>query len=902
MRTRSLFPLVAGCAVLALSALLAAGLCAPASPPAWADSPTWTDLQGPLGGSAQALAVNPHYPTDPTVFAGGGREFSSATWLGLGIFGSHDGGLTWPDRSGPSNGALLDVAFSPGWQSDGFAAAALFQGVWSTSDRGATWQRRFNNDDSGPVYLQTVAVSLPANGMHTLLAASPNGGIYRSPDNGASWQHVATPGTVRRIRFSPTETGIALAAGSGIWRSTDGGATWSQVVLTGLAKDVTFGGNGATAYATIDTQVWRSADAGQTWQPLTGPAVDYDPLGLSADGEGLFTAAGRTLFQFDRGAGAFMTMTTNLPASAILRLQPSPAFATDHTLFAGTPDGVFVSNDGGATFARSAGFAPFRITDIDGASDPMAGGDLFLSGEYGVWKRLGGNWQPLNNGMVGGLAYGVVDLAVSPAYSQDGTLFAAENRLWGVGGFLFKSIDRGASWRQVYASAGLGQVVVSPDFAADHTAFSLAYNRVQRSTDGGETWADLPYWSDYRHSARMLAISPSFAADHSLYAVGSEIYYSHDAGSTWQVAASTPPLNTNDPNPWWAEHLTVSPANKLYLVVGRYDPTPPYRRHSQLWTSTDRGVNWQQVASAPDLPIEGLAAGPHAGGGETIYLSVFDDDDGDDRPVAPDLLASSDGGQSWRNLGAIPHGPTAVIRPQSAPDQVYVGSVGAWLLAAATAPTATPDPCQELLLNRSFEYDGAWRIPQTAYPAGRLQDKHSQGYWSMRSGIVDPASNVRSFSDFSQDVLLPAGKTITLRFQRWPKSTGTADLAAAAQVLGASDDVNEFYHLLEASAGDLQYGMVITPPGGSIKYLYTGLADDQRWIDQTFDLTGYGGQTVRLQFGTYNDGAEPRAAQYFDNFSLQACGSGGPTPTPPAHVWLPSINGQQGGGTIPPVP
>ena len=175
MRTRSLFPLVAGCAVLALSALLAAGLCAPASPPTWADSPTWTDLQGPLGGSAQALAVNPHYPTDPTVFAGGGREFSSATWLGLGIFGSHDGGLTWPDRSGPSNGALLDVAFSPGWQSDGFAAAALFQGVWSTSDRGATWQRRFNNDDSGPVYLQTVAVSLPANGMHSLLAASPYG-------------------------------------------------------------------------------------------------------------------------------------------------------------------------------------------------------------------------------------------------------------------------------------------------------------------------------------------------------------------------------------------------------------------------------------------------------------------------------------------------------------------------------------------------------------------------------------------------------------------------------------------------------------------------------------------------------------------------------------------------------
>ncbi|MFN8468467.1 MAG: hypothetical protein U0X20_23115 [Caldilineaceae bacterium] len=899
MRTRPLFPLIAGCAVLALSALLAAGLCAPASPPAWAESPTWTDLQGPLGGSAQALAVNPQYPTDPTVFAGGGREYSSATWLGLGIFGSHDGGLTWSERSGPANGGLFDVAFSPNWQSDGYAAAALFQGVWSTNDRGATWQKQLNSDDSGPVYVQTIAVSLPVNGMHTLLAASPYGGIYRSPDNGDSWKHDATPGTVRRIRFSPTQAGIALAAGSGIWRSTDGGATWLQVVLAGLAKDVAFTGDGAAAYATIDNQVWRSADAGLTWQTVAGPAADYDPLGLSADGAGLFAAAARTLYRFDVGAGTFVTLTTDLPASTIARLQPSPAFATDHTLLAGTPDGVFVSHDGGSTFTRSAGFAAFRVTDIDGAPDSLAGGDLFLAGEYGVWKRVGGVWQPLNTGMVGGLAYGVVDLAVSPTYSQDGTIFAAENRLWGVGGFLFKSTDGGASWRQVYASAGIGQIAVSPDFGADHTAFTLAYNRVQRSTDGGETWAELPYWSDYRHSARMLAISPDFASDHSLYAAGSEIYYSHDAGSTWQVAATAPPLNTNDPNPWWAEHLTVSPANKLYLVVGRYDPTPPYRKHSQLWTSADRGANWQQVANAPDLPIAGVAAGPQASG-ETIYLSIFDDDDGDDRPIAPDLLVSSDGGQSWRNFGAIPQGPTAVIRPQPSPGQVYVGSVGAWLLAAGTAPTATPDPCQELLLNRSFEYDGAWRIPQTAYPAIRLQDKHSHGYWSMRSGIVDPAVAVRSFSDFSQDVLLPVGKTITLRFQRWPTGTGTADVAAAAQALDGS--VSQFYELLGASAGDLQYGMVITPPGGAIKFLYTGLADDQRWIDQTFDLTSYAGQSVRLQFGTYNDGTGPLAAQYFDTFSLQACGSGGPTPIPSGRVWLPSIKNPQGGGTIPPAP
>ena len=168
-------------------------------------------------------------PTIQSFLPAAAASSAPTTWLGLGIFGSHDGGLTWPDRGGPPNGAALDIAFSPSWQSDGYAAVAFFQDVWSTGDRGATWQQLPGSDGGGPTYLQTVAVSSPTNGMHTLLAAGLYGGIHRSPDNGTTWHYDATPGTVRRVRFSPTAAGLALAAGSGIWRSTDGGVTWSQV-------------------------------------------------------------------------------------------------------------------------------------------------------------------------------------------------------------------------------------------------------------------------------------------------------------------------------------------------------------------------------------------------------------------------------------------------------------------------------------------------------------------------------------------------------------------------------------------------------------------------------------------------------------------------------------------------
>ena len=97
-------------------------------------------------------------------------------------------------------------------------------------------------------------------------------------------------------------------------------------------------------------------------------------------------------------------------------------------------------------------------------------------------------------------------------------------------------------------------------------------------------------------------------------------------------------------------------------------------------------------------------------------------------------------------------------------------SQGVWQLEAGPAPTATPNPAQELLSNRSFEYTGVWRIPDTPYDAAYSQEQHYAGYWSMRTGITDPITNVRSYSDFSQDVTLPTTGTVTLRFHRWAQS------------------------------------------------------------------------------------------------------------------------------------
>ena len=383
----------------------------------------------------------------------------------------------------------------------------------------------------------------------------------------------------------------------------------------------------------------------------------------------------------------------------------------------------------------------------------------------------------------------------------------------------------------------------------------------------------------------------------------------------WQVAASAPVLSPLDGVGWRPTDLIWSSSGQLYFAIYMYDAAAPYARHDQIWSSSDQGQTWQMVSAAPNRPIASLAAGSSSlGNGKAIYVSTYDDNEADDQHLGPDLYVSRDNGSTWSNLGAIPGGAAQLEAPLDVPDQVWAGSQGVWQLAAGTAPTATPNPVRELLSNLSFEYTGVWRIPDTPYDAAYSQEQHYAGYWSMRTGITAPNTNVRAYSDFSQDVTLPTTGTVTLRFQRWAQSAISTTLStqnsqlgnlSGSAVVAVADGatLEEFQAALEAAAGDLQYGLLIEQPSNKIHYLYKGLDNHRAWKAETFDLTAYLGKSVRLQFGTYNDGSGAAAAQFFDVFSLQAVSPGQPTPTvtpavtptatvtPRAQMWMPYLLG-----------
>jgi photosystem II stability/assembly factor-like uncharacterized protein len=890
MRVRSVVPLLFSVLFLVLAALLLTWGSPP--PPSFAAGATWTDLQGPRGGPAQALALNPNYPADQTVFAGGWHDWFHASWKGYGLFRSLDSGMTWGPPGIPADGSVLDVAFSPAWHTDGFAAAGLWQGVWLTHDRGETWQQVSGMDIGAPGAANALAISSPTAGAYTVLAGGPWGGLYRSPDGGITWGMLFDPGGVSRLLFDPLVPNMAWAAtGTGLWRSTDSGLKWTQVTTATTVSDVAIGPN-RRIYAIFANQAWYSANGGGSWQPIAGPtAPSLRTMGASADQMGLFMAADSYLYRYDVAANALLTVTTNLPRSTIEKIVLSPHFGEDKTLWVGDYNGVWISQDAGATFTRGEGFVPFPLDRVVAAAPPAENpqsdafsGDIFAAGDEGVWRLHNGSWQPMNHGMLGQAATVNVDLALSPAYAQDHTLFTIHALANALGATLFRSQDGGVSWDQPLGGLEyMNQVLFSPDYAQDRRVYLVATKEIRQSADGGTTWARQPFW-DGTHTARKLAASPTFAQDHTLIAVGDRVYRSTDAGASWAAVAGAPALAGDDGKGWTPTRLHWAQSGRLYLALASSEATPPYLRHDQLWASTDAGQTWTRITTAPDLPVYAMTTGPAncaaaGNGGEALYLSTFDDQEVVDPVIPPDLYASCDGGATWQNLGAIPNGAAFLAALPAAPGKLLAGNRGVWLLETAAAPTATPNPVRELLANRSFEYEGVWRIPDTPYDAAYSREQHFAGYWSMRTGIVDPAANVYSFSDFSQDVTLPVTGTVTLRLHRWAQSGVTQEAAAEAD-LPEVQTLEDFYRALDARAGDLQYALLIEQPGGTIRYLYRGLNNGQAWEEKTFDLSAYLGKKMRLQFGTYNDGSGPVAAQYFDVIELQAVAPDGPAATP----------------------
>jgi photosystem II stability/assembly factor-like uncharacterized protein len=588
-------------------------------------------------------------------------------------------------------------------------------------------------------------------------------GAYITHDAGRTWRIFNLRGAIRFFAFDPVQPRVIYAANHALWRSTDNGESWNLVwpkpstvtgvrmngdhadeailsnanplgEIVGLAIDPA-NSHILTAAAVKDkaAALYISKDDGQNWeQAATLPEV---PLGRNDAGflEKIWidphsAASDRDIY----AAGEHRVMVRHLgkwenrPAPAGVNFADvSAGFSSPHgvRLYAAAGAGVFVSNDGAATWTPASlpgkgaqtraiatslnhpeiAYVSYKYLQLDGrtwlgVAKTSDGGNtwtLAWKDEYGMdrifpdapnirdaWmEALGTEWGDNPRG----LAVSAQDPNV--AYSTDDRTM--------------KTTDGGVNWYGAYSNQAPGAGWTSTGLDVTTTygylfdPFDLRRRFIAttdiglfRSEDDGHSWirsvdgvpnmwSNTTYWLAFDPGVQGKVWSAMSGVhdlprpkmwrrtDTATYQGG--ICVSQDGGRTWR------PSNQGMPETA-PTHILLdpsSPVGKRVLWVAAMG--------RGVYKSTDDGVTWTLKNNGiwQNQPLAWRLA--RAGDG-TLYVVIARCSDDGSIGTAGDgaLYKSTDGAESWTpvNLPAGTNGPNGLAIDPHDPQRLYLAAWG----------------------------------------------------------------------------------------------------------------------------------------------------------------------------------------------------------------------------------
>ncbi|WP_433044936.1 cellulose binding domain-containing protein [Dactylosporangium sp. CS-033363] len=257
-----------------------------------------------------------------------------------------------------------------------YVAAGMYTNSWDpnngailrSSDKGATWavsQLPFKLGGNMPGRGMGERLAIDPNKNSILYLGAPSGnGLWRSTDSGATWSKVTAFPNPGNYVQDPNDTNGYLTDNQGIvWvtfdKRTGSAGSTTQTIYVGVADK--------------QNTVYRSTDGGTTWSRLAGQPTGYIAHKgvLDTSGGFLYLATSDTGGPYDGGKGDVWKYNT--ATGAWTQISPIPSSSSDdyfgysgltidrqhpNTLMVATqvswwPDAIFFrSTDGGATWTR----------------------------------------------------------------------------------------------------------------------------------------------------------------------------------------------------------------------------------------------------------------------------------------------------------------------------------------------------------------------------------------------------------------------------------------------------------------------------------------------------------------------------------------------------------------------
>ncbi|MFG2100759.1 cellulose binding domain-containing protein [Micromonospora echinaurantiaca] len=379
-------------AALATAAVVAVPFTAAGSAPA-AEAYGWKNVRIDGGGFVPGIVFN---PTEKNLIYArtdiGGLyrwEQGSQSWTPL---------LDWVGADRWGWNGVVSVATDPVQTNRVYAAVGMYTNDWDpnngailrSADKGATWQVTelpFKNGGNMPGRGMGERLAVDPNRNSTLYYAAEGGnGLWRSTDFGATWARVANFPNVGNYRADPSDPNGYNGQNQGLtWvafdKSTGTAGTATQTVYVGVADK--------------ENPVYRSTDGGASWERIPGQPTGYlahkgvvDPVGgflyiATSDTGGPYDGGKGDVWKFDRATGEW-TRISPVPSDSADAYFGYSGLTVDrqrpNTLMVATqiswwPDAIFWrSTDGGATWSRIWEFSSYpnrtRRYTIDVSSVP----------------------------------------------------------------------------------------------------------------------------------------------------------------------------------------------------------------------------------------------------------------------------------------------------------------------------------------------------------------------------------------------------------------------------------------------------------------------------------------------------------------------------------------------------
>jgi photosystem II stability/assembly factor-like uncharacterized protein len=486
--------------------------------------------------NVRGVAMSPEFQHDATVFVTTG---SKAVYI------SNNAGLTWSlheqgvvtDPQGEGH-KFLGVRPSPNYREDKTLFLEGFSGIFKSSNGGYSWSEM---DAMPKTLIQSVALSPSYTKDASLAVSTYLNGLYKSHNSGDSWTSMADGLSARNsdITYSPSYwvDRVLLFAAIGlpnrIIKSNDGGGTWTKrdmeciPTILGISPDFA---RDQTLYAACrSTILLRSNDAGESYALVYREAVgDSCPYCVSA-------------------------------------LALSPNFKNDHTILYATEtadSGVQVSRNGGDSWLTKGSKATYgRHIKVAFSPEYAVDHTVFIGGGKGLFRSEDGleSWRKIT-GDANGIDGYIEELAVSPDFKNDHTLLISVR-----GKGLFKSVDRGDSFRTVGAS-----------LIANNHVFGL--------------WDDFPV-----ATSSLIRFSADYAIDKTIYGCSSDwLFRSRDGGESWSAILQHNRLKPSVDNPILPEPIVTPPQ-----TVSASNVSPVYPRPHAHLTVVKKGRGQGRVSSFP---------------------------------------------------------------------------------------------------------------------------------------------------------------------------------------------------------------------------------------------------------------------------------------------------------------